>query len=74
VKGWRSQRVNSACWLVVVSLMASWLSPLGVGLVAPVTSEAARIKDITSIEGVRDNQLIGYGLIVGLDRTVDSPL
>jgi len=72
VKGWRSQRVNSACWLVVVSLMASWLSPLGFGLVAPVTSEAARIKDITSIEGVRDNQLIGYGLIVGLDRTGDS--
>ena len=28
-------------------------------------SEAARIKDIASIEGVRDNQLIGYGLVVG---------
>jgi len=36
------------------------------------TIEAARIKDITSIEGVRDNQLIGYGLVVGLDRTGDS--
>ncbi len=34
--------------------------------------EAARIKDISSIEGVRDNQLIGYGLVVGLDRTGDS--
>ena len=39
--------------------MASWVSPLGIGLVAPVMSEAARIKDISSIEGVRDNQLIG---------------
>lgn len=34
--------------------------------------QAARIKDIASIEGVRDNQLIGYGLVVGLDRTGDS--
>jgi flagellar P-ring protein precursor FlgI len=30
---------------------------------------AERIKDITSIEGVRENQLIGYGLVVGLDGT-----
>ena len=64
--------VNPSCWVVVVFLMASWVSPLGVGLLAPEMSEAARIKDITSIEGVRDNQLIGYGLIVGLDRTGDS--
>lgn len=35
-------------------------------------SDAARIKDIASVEGVRDNQLIGYGLVVGLDRTGDS--
>ncbi len=28
-----------------------------------------RIKDITSIQGVRENQLIGYGLVVGLDGT-----
>lgn len=33
----------------------------------PVLSE--RIKDITSIQGVRNNQLIGYGLVVGLDGT-----
>lgn len=37
------------------------------------TAEArSRIKDLTDIEGVRDNQLIGYGLIVGLDGTGDS--
>ena len=30
---------------------------------------AERIKDITSIQGVRENQLIGYGLVVGLDGT-----
>lgn len=33
---------------------------------------AERIKDITSISGVRSNQLIGYGLVVGLDGTGDK--
>jgi len=33
---------------------------------------AARIKDIAVIAGVRDNQLIGYGLVVGLDGTGDK--
>ena len=37
-----------------------------------VTASAERIKDIASFEGVRDNQLIGYGLIVGLDGTGDK--
>ena len=32
----------------------------------------ARVKDIASIEGVRDNQLVGYGLVVGLQGTGDS--
>ena len=32
----------------------------------------ARIKDIASIEGIRDNQLVGYGLVVGLRGTGDS--
>jgi flagellar P-ring protein FlgI len=33
---------------------------------------AARIKDIVDIEGVRENQLVGYGLVVGLNGTGDS--
>ncbi len=37
-------------------------------------THAARIKDIANFEGVRDNQLIGYGLIVGLDGTGDKGL
>jgi len=35
-------------------------------------SYAERIKDLASIAGVRDNQLIGYGLVVGLDGTGDK--
>ncbi|MEN8189412.1 MAG: flagellar basal body P-ring protein FlgI [Thermodesulfobacteriota bacterium] len=36
------------------------------------TASAARIKDIARINGVRDNQLIGYGLITGLNGTGDD--
>lgn len=37
-----------------------------------VSSHAARIKDISSIQGVRSNQLVGYGLVVGLNGTGDT--
>jgi len=32
---------------------------------------AVRIKDVAAVQGVRDNQLLGYGLVVGLDGTGD---
>ncbi|CDG18031.1 Flagellar P-ring protein [Xenorhabdus doucetiae] len=35
---------------------------------------AERIRDLTTIEGVRDNALIGYGLVVGLDGTGDQTM
>jgi flagellar P-ring protein precursor FlgI len=35
---------------------------------------ANRLKDLASVEGVRDNQLIGYGIVVGLNRTGDTLL
>ena len=36
------------------------------------TAKAARIKDLTTVEGVRENLLVGYGLVVGLDDTGDD--
>ena len=33
---------------------------------------SSRIKDIADFEGVRDNQLVGYGLVVGLNGTGDN--
>lgn len=33
---------------------------------------ASRVKDIVSIEGIRENQLVGYGLVVGLNGTGDT--
>src|SRR5689334_3348543 len=40
-------------------------------LAVPVPAPATRLKDLISLEGVRDNQLIGYGLVVGLAGTGD---
>jgi flagellar P-ring protein FlgI len=39
---------------------------------AETSPQKARVKDIATIEGIRDNQLVGYGLIVGLRGTGDS--
>src|SRR5690242_14627620 len=41
-------------------------------LVASPAGAASRIKDIADFEGVRDNMLVGYGLVVGLNGTGDS--
>jgi flagellar P-ring protein precursor FlgI len=42
------------------------------GQVSPAMAAASRIKDLASIEGVRQNQLVGYGLVVGLNGTGDT--
>lgn len=49
-------------WLCVVTFLA-FLTPM---------AHATRIKDVADFEGVRDNMLVGYGLVVGLDGTGDS--
>lgn len=41
-------------------------------LLTTLPAAAVRIKDITDIKGVRQNQLVGYGLVVGLDGTGDG--
>ena len=40
--------------------------------IAPLAQAASRIKDIVAVEGVRENMLIGYGLVVGLNGTGDK--
>jgi len=42
------------------------------GLAAAPVSQAERLKDLASIQGVRQNQLVGYGLVVGLDGSGDQ--
>jgi flagellar P-ring protein FlgI len=51
-------------WSLSVLLLSSWF--------APINAEAARIKDIAYFKGGRANQLLGYGLVVGLDGTGDK--
>lgn len=55
----------------MLHLLASGI--LAVGLLLPGTALAqSRIKDLADVEGVRDNMLIGYGLVVGLNGTGDT--
>ncbi len=42
------------------------------GLMIADAARAERIKDIASVAGVRSNQLVGYGIVVGLDGTGDQ--
>jgi len=41
-------------------------------LLAPVQLQAARLKDLADVEGVRGNQLFGFGVVVGLNGTGDG--
>lgn len=54
--------------------MKAWLRTLclALALVHSGVAQAARIKDITQLQGMRDNQLIGYGLVVGLQGSGDT--
>lgn len=45
---------------------------LALSLLLPLAAQAERIKDLASVAGVRSNQLVGYGLVVGLDGTGDQ--
>jgi len=55
-------------WLGLVAVLIS--SSLPADGEAP--GQLARVKDVATIEGIRDNQLVGYGLVVGLRGTGDS--
>ena len=60
--------------------MNSLLSPLrslallllALAFAAPAVAQSIRIKEIAAVQGVRTNQLTGYGLVVGLDGTGDQ--
>jgi flagellar P-ring protein FlgI len=45
---------------------------LALAAALPQAAQAERLKDLVSFQGVRDNPLIGYGLVVGLDGTGDQ--
>jgi flagellar P-ring protein precursor FlgI len=54
--------------LARAALAAVWM----LTVMAPPAHATSRIKDLANVEGVRQNQLIGYGLVVGLNGTGDT--
>ena len=67
------QKVGQRIWRKIRQGVLAIGLALGViaGLEGPVQSQS-RIKDIVDFEGVRDNLLVGYGLVVGLNGTGDG--
>lgn len=63
-------RAESLCKKSPGSVLAMLFVTLA--MLMPGVSHAERLKDLASIQGVRQNQLIGYGLVVGLDGSGDQ--
>ena len=49
-----------------------WLCVLMLALCTALPAQALRLKEVAAVQGVRTNQLTGYGLVVGLDGTGDQ--
>ena len=56
----------------VIKTIATIVIMLSSALMSQEAAAASRIKDIADFEGIRDNQLVGYGLVVGLNGTGDN--
>lgn len=67
--GWKEGSRGAAGLRALAVLL---LGLLGLVLGAVEASAAVRLKDLASVQGVRHNQLVGYGLVVGLDGTGDG--
>lgn len=65
--------MDSKNWIKIFAIRCSQVIGLITLLLCiPASAHAERIKDLASIAGVRDNPLLGYGLVVGLDGTGDQ--
>lgn len=54
-----------------VSALCYLLMALGMVIAGSRDADASRIKDVVAVEGIRDNMLLGYGLVVGLNGSGD---
>ena len=57
---------------LTIMMLLSYMSSAYAVVDVPNAARSVRIKDITHIDGVRDNQLVGYGVVVGLSGTGDN--
>ena len=56
---------------IAASIVAASLA-LGLGAAAPAAASTVRVKELVDVQGMRENALYGYGLVVGLSGTGDS--
>ena len=70
-RGWTGRWARGVVGLAAVIAASGW-GTSGVAAQAAPPAQLARVKDVATIEGIRDNQLVGYGLVVGLHGTGDS--
>ena len=66
----RGASLVSPLWTSVSSVLSAVFLVFLAAL--PQPAHAQRVKDLATIQGVRNNQLVGYGLVVGLDGTGDQ--
>ncbi len=71
-KQWKRRLDRELWWCLALILTWAALAIVLPAESAPETGRRARVKDVAAIEGIRDNQLVGYGLVVGLRGTGDS--
>ena len=65
-------RKDKAAKSVLLRTLVFGMGVIFAGLFTIQAQAQSRIKDIVDVEGVRDNMLVGYGLVVGLNGTGDS--
>ena len=64
--------IKFAMRLVMTRIKAGFLLIFLAGLLAMDTASAERLKDMATVAGVRSNQLVGYGIVAGLDGSGDQ--
>ena len=62
---WVSRLSRALGWSMALGALVLWMG-------WPMDANALRIKDVAAVQGVRTNQLTGFGLVVGLDGTGDQ--
>ena len=60
------KKITAAIFLILMVFFSF------IGEVKAISEQTLRIKDITHVKGIRENQVVGYGLVVGLQNTGDN--
>lgn len=64
-ESWSTRLTRWTGWVLALAAVVAWMG-------WPLEAHALRIKEVAAVQGVRTNQLTGFGLVVGLDGTGDQ--